>query len=751
MTVKALRLGTKSALLPAIAAALMALCLPRHATAQTEDGRAQLERALNVLKAKVAPPDARVRVIVHLSEAAVSPARQRNPPERNAAGAYVRASLSTPPARIRSAQDQLLGRMTAAGARSAKRIEGAPLVVLEVTRAQLDALASSGEVSALYEDRIGRPNLRNSGPLIGANVAHDLGARGAGTTIAILDTGVSAPHEFFGGRVLNGACFSTNSWTNDSSTVCDDHSESSTAPTAGNPCVMAGCDHGTHVAGIAAGRASRNFSGNGVAPDARILPIQVFSRIDGEPRYFTSDVLAGLQYVRQRAALDNIVAANLSLSIENDGHTSSCNNDIGFLVEFITQLRDMGVATVIASGNDGFDDAVSHPGCISAAVTVGASNAGAIANLSNHSSLVDLMAPGVGITSATDTAANSYGGKNGTSMAAPHVAGAIAVIRSKVAMPVDQMVALLQSTGDPLTDVRNSPQRVRINIGKAMEQVAPSTPPVVETDRRRLIRSSTGRCLDAHGATASTNGGKVQVWSCNGNPQQLWTTFTNGTIRNEAAGLCLDVHGPDLARNGGRVQVWACNTSAQQRWTINPSNKTIKVSSGLCLDAHDAEQFRNGGRVIVYGCHGKPNQKWTFESPDVLAREANIRTGAGLCLDVHAPHVATNGGRVQVWACGNQAQQRWTYDANTRAIRLASGFCLDAHLAQIHTKGGRVQVWPCNGGIQQQWTPDGNGALRNGGGLCLDAHAATQGINGGRVQLWSCNGQQQQRFTSTAF
>jgi hypothetical protein len=513
---------------------------------------------------------------------------------------------------------------------------------------------------------------------------------------------------------------------------------------------MDGCDHGTHVAGIAAGRASRNFAGNGIAPEARILPIQVFSRVGGEPRYLNSDLIAALQYVRQRAALDNIVVANLSLGIEDEGHTSSCNSAADPLVEYITLLRNSGVAVVISAGNDGFNNAVSHPGCISAAVTVGASTSAAIAAFSNHSSGVDLMAPGVGIVSSTDVFANSYAGKNGTSMAAPHVAGAIAAIRSKTAMTVDQMVALLQSTGDPLTDPRNTPPRVRINIGKAIEQVAPSTPPVLEPDRRRLIRSSTGRCLDAHGPTARVDGGRVQVWSCNGNPQQLWTALGNGTVRNDA-GLCLAVHGPDLARNGGRVQVWSCNTSAQQRWTIDPSSKTVRVSSGLCLDAKDAEQFRDGGSVIVYGCHGKPNQKWTFESPDILAREANIRTGAGLCLDVHAPQVATNGGRVQVWACGNRAQQRWTYDANTRAIRLASGLCLDAHLPEMSRNGGRVQVWPCNGGTQQQWTPGAGGALRNGGGLCLDVHAATQNTNGGRVQLWACNGMQQQRFQSNAF
>jgi len=739
---------------------LSSLVAAATAVAQPADMRGQLAQSVAALKAKAAAsPRASVRVIARLSEAAVSRSRQGAEPSREAPGAYVSASLNTTPALIRTAQDLLLRRMAALGVRFAKRIEGVPMASLDVDSGQLDVLVSTGEVSAVFEDMLGRPTLNISGPLIGADDAHALGARGAGTTIAILDTGVEAPHEFLAGRVLNGACFSTNSSSHDLDTVCPDGSEHSTAVTAGNPCPINGCDHGTLVAGVAAGRSSARFQADGVAPDAKILPVQVFSDKNGTARYLTSDVIGALQHVRQRAVVDNIVAVNLSVGYD-DEYTSNCDTleFLGMpirapfpLTELVNRLREMGVATVIASGNNGFNKGVIHPACVSTAITVGATNNNdVIADFSNHSSLVDVLAPGVLIRSSNLSAAG-FERVSGTSVAAPHVAGAIAVIRSKVPMSVDQMVALLQATGDPVSGTRNHPARVRINIGRAMAQVAPSGPPTVEIDRRRLIRSSTGRCLDAHGPTAHQNGGRVQVWSCNGNPQQLWTALPNGALRNEAAGLCLEVNGLEIARDGALARLWLCNTSPQQRWTIRPSDSTIKISSGLCLDAVKREQFDDGGRVVVYRCHGESQQKWTFVPPEVLAREANIRTGAGLCLDVHASDVAKTGGRVQVWTCHNKAQQRWAYERNSRAVRLASGFCLDAHLAEFTTKGGRVQTWNCNGRLQQQWTPMPNGSLRNGGGLCLDVHGPDQNKNGGRVQVWPCNGGRQQRFTSNAF
>ena len=81
------------------------------------------------------------------------------------------------------------------------------------------------------------------------------------------------------------------------------------------------------------------------------------------------------------------------------------------------------------------------------------------------------------------------------------------------------------------------------------------------------IRNRADMCLDVHRPDLTNNGGKVQIWDCNGQIQQQWSVKSNGEIRN-GAGMCLDVHRPDLTNNGGKVQVWDCNGEIQQQWSV---------------------------------------------------------------------------------------------------------------------------------------------------------------------------------------
>src|SRR6185312_16823709 len=90
----------------------------------------------------------------------------------------------------------------------------------------------------------------------------------------------------------------------------------------------------------------------------------------------------------------------------------------------IDALRAKGIAVAIVSGNDGVTDKVEKPGCISTAETVGATDDGtAVASFSNFSTMVDFMAPGVNVLGASASGSGLVA-KSGTSIAAPHVAGA---------------------------------------------------------------------------------------------------------------------------------------------------------------------------------------------------------------------------------------------------------------------------------------------------------------------------------------
>ncbi|MEB3125410.1 MAG: S8 family serine peptidase, partial [Synechococcales bacterium] len=109
-------------------------------------------------------------------------------------------------------------------------------------------------------------------PLICAPQVWNLGSPGAGTTVSILDTGVQSNHPFLAGRVIEEACYSSNTSWDSGTSLCPSGVERSTAVGSAIPCVYI-CQHGTHVAGIAAGRASGSTTFNGVAPDASIFAI----------------------------------------------------------------------------------------------------------------------------------------------------------------------------------------------------------------------------------------------------------------------------------------------------------------------------------------------------------------------------------------------------------------------------------------------------------------------------------------------
>lgn len=368
-----------------------------------------------------------------------------------------------------------------------------PGMVMSVDDNQLEEILANDMVERVYPNKVRRITLQESLGIVLPGSSKDEFS-GKGQTIAIIDTGVDNSHDFFktGGisRIVSEACYTGGSLSGfrEVRVLCPNRSREQVGTGAGDDCTalgFSGCDHGTHVAGIAAGN-------DGVANEANIIAIQVFTGLEDVFRRnvcgtgrgnncivaFDSDIIKGLERVFALRNTYNIAAVNMSLG--GGRHFSSCDAENPLMTNIIGQLKNAGIATTVSSGNNGYSDSVSFPSCITNAITVGAtsdfSGTAFGRNIviderifySNQSSTVDVFAPGTSIRSSIP--GNQFADFNGTSMAAPHVAAGFAVVKAEQnTLSVDQIETAFKSTGSEVVD--SGVTRRRINVLAALRRL----------------------------------------------------------------------------------------------------------------------------------------------------------------------------------------------------------------------------------------------------------------------------------------
>jgi len=286
-------------------------------------------------------------------------------------------------------------------------------------KTSIDVMQATGPVQF-------RLNLNKAIPHISANIPYDSGYKGQGSYVVVIDSGVQSDHPFLAGKVALEACFAPS---------CPNGTNKQIGPGAAKPVHW----HGTHVAGIVAGS---NANIHGVAPDAKIIAINIFN-IYGST--YDSHIIEALTWVDSISSDYNIASINMSLGTSQVFKTS-CNNYIPALTSIISTLKSKNIATVVAAGNS-YAYGMSSPACITDTVSVAAtySDKDIVTNFSNVHEDTDLSAPGSAIYSS-DSFSN-YRVASGTSMAAPMVAGSYAVYRSKFGIQsVDKVTSDFRTT-----------------------------------------------------------------------------------------------------------------------------------------------------------------------------------------------------------------------------------------------------------------------------------------------------------------
>ncbi len=412
----------------------------------------------------------------------------------------------------------------------------APFLALTINTEVAAALVRYPGVLAITPDLESRPMNDEELGSIGALRVHralssvrfpSLGGRGLNSavgssqTIAIIDTGIDASHPMLSSAVVAEACFSSSARScvffsagcrDTHTTHCPSGSNRQEGAGSARHCAYtAGCNHGTGMAGIAAGRAIEFQEGAGqgspitrkiagVAPGARLISINAFRRkLPNEVVALQSDIAAALEHVLALSEQHDIAAVLLAAGMADDeeAHDTTCDGSFRLLGEAIANLRSKGIATIVPyhTGSTASDELGILPfGCLSDVVRVGESD------FLIRDRLPDDLGPHVmarlSRRSASPGAATAE--FEGLSVAAAYVAGSWAVMKSvRPGASVAAIVSAIQRTDQQVAapDDQGEP---RLHLGRAVGELMSNPVFLRPSDLNFEISPLTSRIFRRH-------------------------------------------------------------------------------------------------------------------------------------------------------------------------------------------------------------------------------------------------------------
>ncbi|KAG0776394.1 hypothetical protein G6F22_012599 [Rhizopus arrhizus] len=279
---------------------------------------------------------------------------------------------------------------------------------------------------------------------------------GTGVVVAVIDTGITN-HPDLNANILPGYDF-----ISDAAMARDGGGRDSNPNDEGDwyganecgPGIPASNSswHGTHVAGTVAAVTNNSTGVAGTAFNAKVVPVRVLGKCGG----YTSDIADAIVWASGGTVSGVPANANpaevINLSLGGGGSCSSTYQNA------INGAVGRGTTVVVAAGNSNTNVSSSVPAnCANVIAVAATTSAGARASFSNYGAGIDISGPGQSILSTLNTGTTTpgsatYASYNGTSMAAPHVAGVVALMQSVAPSPLSpaQVESIIKSTARPL-------------------------------------------------------------------------------------------------------------------------------------------------------------------------------------------------------------------------------------------------------------------------------------------------------------
>ncbi len=465
---------------------------------------------------------------------------------------------------------------------------------------------------------------------------------GAGIVVAVIDTGI-VPHPDLDANILPGYDFISDTFVSRDGDGRDSNprDEGDWNPVAnecysGSP-VSNSSWHGTHVAGTIVAVTNNAVGVAGTAFNAKVVPVRVLGRCGG----YTSDIADGIIWASGGTVSGVPANANpaevINLSLGGGGTCSATYQNA------INGAVGRGTTVVVAAGNSNVNVSGSVPAnCANVIAVAATTSAGSRASFSNFGAGIDISAPGQGILSTlnsgtTTPGSASYASYNGTSMAAPHVAGIVALMQAAAPSPLTpaQIESTLKSTARPLpgtctggcgAGIANADAAVTAVMGSGA-----NVPPVANfsSSVSGLTVQFTDTSTDSDGSiasrswnfgdgTTSTATNPSKTYASAGTYTVTLTVTDNGgasNTRTASVTVSSGGGGGSVLQNGVPVSGVSGAASSQQYWTITvpagATNLNIAIAGGTG-DADLYVRFGSQPTTSTYDC--RPYRSGNAES-----------------------------------------------------------------------------------------------------------------------------------------